>query len=68
MGPLWRCAEFHVSLGWGFVSFFQIAFSAAGDKIFPSLRPTCPARDNMVNGEILGDSAILASIVIAGEN
>lgn len=68
MGPLWRCSEFHVSLGWGFVSFFQVAFSAAGDEIFPSLRSACPTRDNVVDGEIFGDSAVLACIVIASEN
>lgn len=60
--------QLHVGLLRSFVGLLEIAFAAAGDEVFPSVWPASPARDDVVEGEVAGGSAILAFVVIAGED
>lgn len=54
MGLFWLLFEFHASLERGFVGFFEVAFTTAGDEVFPCVGTAAPTRDNVVEGEVAG--------------
>lgn len=68
MGAFGGLFEFHVGLLGGFVGFFEVAFSAAGDEVFPGVGAAGPAGDDVVNSEFFGVAAVLALVVVSGED
>lgn len=68
MGSSGLFFEAHVGLGRGFVAFFEVAFAAAGDEVFPGVGSSDPSGDDVVDGEVPGRTAILALVVVAGED
>lgn len=54
VGLLGLFFEFHAGLKRGFVGFFEVAFAAAGDEVFPCVRTAAPSRDDVVESEVAG--------------
>ena len=66
---LWRTRKLHAAGGQELVALPSIAPAAAGDQIVPVHPAPGPFRQDMVNGQIAGlDAAILAGVVVAGED
>src|SRR3546814_436625 len=48
-------------------TFFEVAWGASRGDIFPGRSPALPPRNDMIEGQIVGDAAILAGKFIAKE-
>lgn len=59
--------ERHTRLGWGFVPFAAIARLASGNDVFPGVGSALGARDNVVEGQVLGAAAVLAGMAVSLE-
>ena len=58
----------HVGFVGGAIAFFDIATDTGSDKILPTVAPFARAGNNMVNGQILFGSAVLAGMGIPMQN
>lgn len=68
MRPSGRFGEFHPDLLVGFAPFFEVAFPAAGYEVIPRGGATLPSRDDVIEGEIFPAAAVLAGVVVPGED
>src|SRR5476649_1113840 len=61
-------ARMHLGLGGHAPTLAEIAGRTGGDDIFPGGAPALAARDDVIEGQVLGIAAILAFELVAQEN
>src|SRR3546814_4684449 len=57
----------HAGFFWRVATLFEVAWGASRGDIFPVRSPALPPRNDMIEGQIVGDAAILAGKFIAKE-
>ncbi len=69
MRPFGLARQFHVRLLGRLVALFQVASTTACDEVIPSMGPTRPPRDYVIDRELLAlDSAVLTDVVVARQD
>src|SRR3546814_8727276 len=66
-GACRRDLQPHAGFFWRVATFFEVAWGASRGDIFPGRSPALPPRNDMIEGQIVGDAAILAGKFIAKE-
>lgn len=60
-------AQRHVGFFGGILSFFRIAFFTGGNQVHPCIDTAAGTRGNVIDGEVLAGTAILAFMIVALE-